>query len=446
MHGFRWRYAAIVFLLALAYRGTYLLEASRQTDFNVFYMDQEYHLGWARALASGDWSAPYDRLRHAPYFRAPLYPYFLAAMLKLSGDSTLFVRIVQIIIGSMSCALAYGVGARCFGQRVGVITGVLCAFYWVLAYFDGELLLPVLLVFLVLLGFVLAFVAAERGSIPLAGLAGLVFGLYAVTRPNILVFFPLLILWAVRISRRAGKRWAPFVVLMAVGCLLPSTLVTVRNRVVGDDWVFVASQGGVNFYIGNNPESNGMQAVVPGTRETWWGGFEDTQAIAQDAAGRPLKPSEMSRYWFRRAFAYIREQPADWIRLTGRKALAMVGNVELMNNEPYEARRSRYRTLRLVPLGFAPIFALFLVAVPQMLSVGRRRDTKPPADDKMRRSFAALILQFVLVYALSVIAFFVTGRYRVPLVPFVMMGAALTVDTLVLWVRQRRLEIGRAHV
>ena len=436
---FRWSYALIIFLLALGYRGLYLYEASHKPDFNIFYMDQEYHLGWAGSLASGEWSSPYDRLREAPYFRAPLYPYFLATLLKLFGESTLFIRIVQAVIGSISCVLAYGVAARCFGQRVGGITGVLCALYWVLAYFDGELLLPVLLVFLVLLGFLLAFLAAERRSVWLAAASGLVFGLYAITRPNVLVFFPVAVLWTARAARdRVGRRPVWFVILFAVGGVLPPTLVTVRNRLVGGDWVAVASQGGVNFYIGNNPESNGMQAVVPGTRQTWWGGYEDTVAIAQQAADRALKPSEVSRYWFGRAFAYIRAQPGHWVRLTLRKALALVGDVELVNNEPYEARRRDYWTLSAIPLSFGLVVGLFVVAVPRMLSASSGADRGFASDAGMRRGFAALVLQFMLVYALSVIAFFVTGRYRVPLVPFVMMGAALSLTWLGSLLQARR--------
>ena len=147
----RWRYALIIFLLALGYRGIYLWEASKQPDFDVFYMDQEYHLGWAGSLASGEWAPPYDQLQGAPYFRAPLYAYFLAAWRIILGPDLLWPRILQIIIGAVSCALAYAVGTKCLGQRVGLLGGAGCALYWVLAYFDGEFLLPVLLVFLLLL-------------------------------------------------------------------------------------------------------------------------------------------------------------------------------------------------------------------------------------------------------------------------------------------------------
>ncbi len=417
-----WRPLLLVLILALTYRGLYLAEGSSHPAFNLIFMDQEYHVEWARSLVSGQWSPPYDELRTEAYFRAPLYPRFLAAVLALSGGSLWAARIVQAVIGSLSCVLACVLAAKCFGKRVGPLAGVLCAVYWVFAYFDARLLLPVLLVFFILLAMLLTFLAVERRSLSLIALAGLTFGLYSITRPNILVFFPFLLWWGWRtFSQERRARALLFTGLLALGCVLPPLLVTVRNRVVADDWVVVASQGGVNFYIGNNAQSNGMEAVVPGTRQSWWGGFEDTRRIAEEAAGRSLKDSEVSDYWFRRAWSEIRANPGHWLRLTGRKALAFFGDPELPNNEPYEAQRSQYRTLSLVPLGFAVFFGPFLVSLPEMI-----RRIRSARGQDVRNRFVSLMLQFLLVYSLSVIAFFVTGRYRVPVIPFLIMGAALT--------------------
>lgn len=405
-------------------------------------MDQEYHLEWARALATGAWAPPYDLLRGAPFFRAPLYPYFLAGLFSLFGANTVLVRVVQIVIGSASCALAYGVASRCFGQRVGVTAGVLCSVYWVLAYFDAELLLPVLLVFFALLGFLLVFIAVERRSPVLGAAAGLAFGLFSITRPNMLVFYPFAVIWLARVARStAGRRPALLATLFAIGFALPPAAVTIRNRVVADDWVVVSSQGGVNFFIGNNPESDGMQAVVPGTRQTWWGGYEDTVRLAEEGAGRALRPSGVSAYWFGRAFAYVRESPASWLGLTLRKTLAFVGDPELPNNEPYEARRGRYRVFRAVPLSFGVLLGLFVLSIPLVAAPRRFGLPKAGEDRRARREFASILLQFAVIYAASIIGFFVTGRYRVPLIPLAAAGAGVTLVALWDLLRARRLAV-----
>ena len=49
----------------------------------------------------------------------------------------------------------------------------------------------------------------------------------------------------------------------------------------------------------------------------------------------------------------------------------------------------------------------------------------------------ALILVVLLVYSLTVIAFFITGRYRVPLLPLFMMGVALTLVSVARLIRRR---------
>ncbi|MFZ1946164.1 MAG: glycosyltransferase family 39 protein [bacterium] len=446
-YAFRWRHAVAIFLVALAFRAAYLYEAGQRPDFQVFYMDEEYNLEWAKSLATGVWTAPYDQLREAPYFRAPLYSYFLAGLFRLFGVNTLLARLIQILLGSLSCALAYALATKCLGRRAGLVAGVLCSLYWVLAYFDTQFLQPVLLVLLVLAGFLLALTAAERRDARLAGVAGLAFGLYAITRPEILVFFPFVVWWAVRTTRGAmalARRW--FVTALAAGLLLPPAAATVRNGIVAHDWVIVASQGGVNFYIGNNPESNGAQAVVPGTHATWWGGYEDTRAIAEQAEGRSLKPSEVSSYWYGRGLAFMRGQPAKWLGLTLKKAMLLVGNPELPNNEPYEARRSTYWSLRVAPLGFGLLLGLFVVALPGWLRprrspAGGLEGAAAPQDARaeLRRSCLRLMLQFLAVYALTTIAFFVTGRYRVPLVPLVAMGAAATLVAAYDHLRARRM-------
>ena len=41
--------------------------------------------------------------------------------------------------------------------------------------------------------------------------------------------------------------------------------VTVRNYVVDRDLVLISYKSGIAFYIGNNPLSDGMTAIVPGT-------------------------------------------------------------------------------------------------------------------------------------------------------------------------------------
>jgi hypothetical protein len=135
----------------------------------------------------------------------------------------------------------------------------------------------------------------------------------------------------------------------------------------------------------------------------------------------------------------MREDPAGWIRLTLRKGGAYVGNVEIPNNEPYEAYRSEYLSLRSIPLGFGVIFGLFVVSLPMMLRLRRKAIAGKDRLASLRADFVLLMLGLVALYSLTVIAFFVTGRYRVPMLPFFAVGASVAVVGIYDMVRSRAL-------
>jgi len=123
--------------------------------FDAPIMDAKYHDQWAQAIRHGQ---PFHQ---GPYFRAPLYPYFLALIYSLFGHSYLAPRILQFLIGSLSVVLIYFLGKRTFGPAVGRIAAVLAAVYGTFIYFEGELLIPVLIIFLDLL-LILAILSTEE--------------------------------------------------------------------------------------------------------------------------------------------------------------------------------------------------------------------------------------------------------------------------------------------
>jgi len=68
-----------VFALALVLRLAYLWQWRDSALFSTPIGDARAYLEWARAIAAGDW------LGHEVFYQAPLYPYFLAVVLKLTG-------------------------------------------------------------------------------------------------------------------------------------------------------------------------------------------------------------------------------------------------------------------------------------------------------------------------------------------------------------------------
>ncbi|GAF83637.1 unnamed protein product, partial [marine sediment metagenome] len=215
---------------------------------------------------TGDWTPTYpDRdpgVREAPFFRPPGYPYLLATAYRLGGLRYAAPRIIQIILGIVGCLLAALFARRWYGAGVGLVAAVLMSTYWVLIYFEGELHAPALLI--VLLWAMVSFVArwTERMRFGSAVAAGILLGLAALVRPNVLALAPAILVWAAWIARRhrLGRCYVWAGAGLLAGMAATIAPVTVRNYAVSGDFVLISSNGGINFFIGNNADATGQVA------------------------------------------------------------------------------------------------------------------------------------------------------------------------------------------
>jgi len=394
-------------------------------------MDAAYHLEWARAVAAGEAFQPGE-----PFFRAPLYPWFLGVCLKMFGAAGLLApRIVQCLFGAVTAALAFLVGERAFDRRVGLVAGLFAATYWVLIYFDGELLIPTLIVPLDLLGIWLALGLAEERRPRTLVASGLVFGLSAIARPNVLLFMPPLALWIVWLERARLARALRCAALFAAGLFAPILPITGYNYFAANDLVLVSTQAGVNLWIGNNPRSDGTTAIVPGTQGGWWQGFNDSRAMAEagvraerarrgEEQGAPVRASDVSRWFSRKAWHFIVSEPGRSLPLFWHKLKLFWLDRELGNNQDIRFFGHHFSpVVRWSPLSFSVLAPLGLFGL--ALSLRRARRLFP-------------LWAFVPVYMASVVLFFVCSRFRVPVLAPLGVGAAATLVWLWDLARQRR--------
>jgi tetratricopeptide (TPR) repeat protein len=396
--------SAPVFLLTLAF-GLRLALVISALDFPLFQIpivDMEYHDEWARAIAAGNFWGD------EAFFRAPLYPYFLALLYAISGGSITFARIVQAAIGGGSAAVCYFVGIELFrDRRIAFLGAALLATIWTALYFDVELLLVVLEIFFGLLA-VLFLSKARRGHTVHFALAGLFVGLYAITRPTILAFA--LFLWLIYLltrSRLDKKTMVKRLILcyaIIAAIILP---VTLRNYVVADDFILISSQGGVNLYIGNNAESDGSSARLPGVDR--WDGYYEAKGIAETEVNRELKPSEVDKYYIKKTIGFVKNQPVNAAKLFLWKAYLYTNAIELGNNFDGNFLRQRLDVLRYDPV------SLYIILPFSFLGMGvlirRFRDHSPA-------------YLFVIIYSGTVVLFFISDKFRMPVVPFLCLFAA----------------------
>jgi len=408
----------IVTCVAFALRLVHLWFMRGNPLFELPVMDAAVHDIWARSILEGTWPGA------DPFFRAPLYPYLLAGLYWVFDAARFPVQLVHVIVSALGAGLAALSADRLWGRRAGYLAGFLLAALWTSIYFSAELLIVTVPTTLNLLWLWLLLREDTPPDTRRLFLVGLVLGLSAIARPNVLIVLPVLAWYAWRSLRTRPAGW----LMLAVGLALPIVPVTVSNLVRGDDTVLIASQGGMNFFIGNNSASDGRTAIVPGTRPTWQGGYDDAVAMAERTEGRQLKHSEVDRYFLGRGLAFWVEEPAAAAKLYWRKLSMLLGAGERSNNKFIYAWREWSPLLKVPVLVGWP--ALLFLAV---LGWSRR--------DGGARS-RVLLLGTVAAYGVSILLFFVNARFRLPVAAIMAIPAGAGLDALVSAIGRRRWQFG----
>jgi tetratricopeptide (TPR) repeat protein len=400
-------YFVLLVVLAAVLRIAYTLSSRSSPFFAHLDLDTKFYDGWARQIAAGDWVG--DEV----FFMGPLYPYFLALAYKAFGPSLLAAKLVQSLVGSLTAGFAFLLGRECFGSWVGLIAGLLAAVYVPFIFTDTLLLFPVLATLLNVIMLYFLCRGLKRSATRALFASGVFAGLSAAGNASVLAFAPLaagLIVfhrgWGVGQSVRKAA-------LFALGIAVVVLPIMARNYAVGKDIVPLTSNAGLNFYIGNSAHATGAYVKPEGLDI-----YTDPsgRSIAERALGRSLKPSEVSRYWSGRAGAYIRSDPGGFARNLLRKFFFFWSVYEIPQIEHLPFERQYSWLLRLPTPSFGIVGPLGIVGM--VLALRRRREALPLA-------------LFILAYSLSIIAFFVVARYRLPMVPVLLVFAAYFIVWLI---------------
>jgi Flp pilus assembly protein TadD len=475
----------VILGIALALRLAHWAAVRRAPFIGAPVMDSWEYDRWAREIAGGNW------LGHGRgvFFQAPLYPYLLAILYKLVGPRLDAAYLAQIGLAVAGCHALYRAGRAMAGEQAGLAAAALAAVYGPFLFYDVQLLKESLAVTAVcFLLWAMAWAAsggqeaaagghepeaaaagsqttaasdvttavseaatapseaatgARRGAAWRWLLVGFLLGVLALLRENALLVVPFLLplAWSggrrgtgagpgrrtalagrAGLGRRAGRAAA-----FLAGAALALAPVALRNGLVGGDFLPTTSQGGVNFFIGNNPRADGTyRPIVPGKQIPELEQREPAR-IAEQVLGRPVTPAGVSRFWLHRALAWARSHPGDFLRLTLRKLGLFWSWYEWPDAVDYYYLRGLSPVYRLPLLDFGGVTLLAALGL-AFLGGGRGRRLAPA-------------LVFAGAWMVSTVAFFLFARYRLPAVPALLLLAALPVAALVeavsAWRRER---------
>ena len=249
--------------MALAVQGVYLAEGGKDPTFGVPIVDAaKYHAAATEFAAGGP-------LHDTAFWQPPLFPLALGCLYRVAGESILAAKLVLALVGALSCVLVWRLGSRLFSPRVGLIAGLMLALYGPFVFFSTQLLAAGLAASLNLAALTLWIRCMDQprwyGWLGF----GLVVGLATITVPISAVLLILAVIVSVVLTV-GPRQWKPAVMgcaLATVGTALPIGAVTLRNYVASHEWVLISTNGGINFYVGNNPRAEDTIAIRPG--ESW---------------------------------------------------------------------------------------------------------------------------------------------------------------------------------
>ncbi len=277
------------------------VDEASQPGFLVDY-DPIFYSQQANLVADGHgFIAPYvlDAAGHGPHRPSaghpPLLVILLAIASKLGARSFGAHRIVTALIGAMIVPVIALLGARLGGWRTGVIAGAIAALYPNLWLYDGLLMPEALAGVLVALALLLSYRLLRDGRRANAGWLGAVVGLAALTRGEMVLLLPVLVV-PVCFARRAddlGARVRTVVVatLAAALVIAPWTIYNLQRfeKPVLISTAVDTTLGGAN-----------CDAVYHGTQIGAW-----NDACFSDITNRPIEESVAASHVRSRTAHYV---------------------------------------------------------------------------------------------------------------------------------------------
>ncbi len=348
----------------------------------------------------------------------PLYPSLLAGFIYFGGTSAfLLLELLQAVLGACTCLLIYALGKELFGRSTACVGAIALSFYPPLvikiAYID-----PITIeVLLLVAAFLLLARCGEKPSLAKGIAAGWLLGLFALSRPALFPCAALLFgAWFIQGNMRQ-RHWRAVVLVFILG-FSPWTL---RNYLVHQQVVLVSTNGGYNFWIGNNAFATGEAYAADG-QPVW-------TKMPAELKARVLAAGEAAgdRILYKEGMRWVTDNPAAFAALTAKRFVyfwwfrpgAGVGQ------GAHSTFPASWR------FGYQIFYALLLVGA--VIGLVLSRHWWPQL-----LPFYALFAGFTLVYSV----FFVHTRYRMVLEPFLIVLAAFGANALAkrhaLWQRDDR--------
>ena len=410
--GHGWRTGLMLAAFAVVVQSLFLLETADVLLFRYPIVDAATYLNQALAILAGKETI-------GAFWQPPGYPYFLAGLCRLFGTNIAMLRGVQaLLLAPLGALLIWRVGLRLLPPTWASGAAMATCVTGPLLFYDSQFLAAAPASLLVTAVIWLALRALERPGVGRWLAVGVTCGLAMLFVATTAALLPVLVLFAVFTQmgradqpdpppsvtirlRRAGSVFA-----LLIGALLVVAPVTLRNHAHCGRWVLISANSGTNFYIGN---SRNWQNTLTSLPELDWNRLLRMPYLLSDVRA-PVGADEVFQQL---AWQEARMDPAGFAERLLRKALVFWHGREIPRNiDIYGWRKSSLLLSATIwqaglnfPCGWLVPFALIGAGV-----VCRRRE-------------GLLLTSATIAFGLLVALYFPCSRYRVPVLPLVVVLA-----------------------
>ena len=430
-----WWIAGALLVQRAIYHGAYIFS---DPFARVSFSDGELYERAARnVLAHPLWGSE-------PLYLQGLYAYLLAAGIAPTG-SLLGGLVLQLMAAALGL-LAFGAAARtCFGPRVGLLSLIVLLSAFDLAFYENKYLSVSLGISACMFAVWAAARAAARPSVLRTTAWGACLGLAVLGRGNLLLALPGCAVGAWLMVRSdpqpcSTKLGVRNVLALLLGCALAVLPMALRNlHVTGELSVFPSHAGGIPFYIGNNPHANGRWNTAGGLLSGQVANerHELIRRLGLNAADQHLD-AEIGAELYRRAFAFIRAEPARWLGLETRKLWDTLGNHAFVRDYDRLGERELLGLAEPSGLPFGIVLGLGVLGLGLLAKQAR--------DNPIQAPVFCTLVSLLLACLAANLAWFTSAQNRAPLIVPLAFAAGPALEALRQRARSRTPSEGAQHL
>jgi 4-amino-4-deoxy-L-arabinose transferase-like glycosyltransferase len=358
-------------------------------------------LGWWWA-SSGSYSI--DGIPTA--YRPPGYPFFLSRVYWIFGHYPQLGVVANIIFSLGILILTYLIVRKIWDEKIARWSMIILTFFPSQILFVNLLATEPMFTMLFLASIYMLIVSAENKKYQLYYLlvSGIILGLATLTRPLLLIY-PVLVILYLYLKNRSVPLVLKYSAVYLIGFLMVITPWMLRNKI--DKGSFsISTNSGINFLIGNQPGS----------------GMGWNQLVTDEfAIGDPTRETYIDSVGWARGWQYIKSDPLGFFKRGILKVLYFYAvDMEGLNYELVRAAdQSRIDIYVLAALLTESYYVLFLLVAFVGLFVVYLY------QKKSRSPGGFLFWSTILFWTIVHFVFFADGRFHFPIVPMLAAFAAL---------------------